>query len=318
MLYVLGPFCPLPLQWGFVAWSVLNLAAIGWLLSRPDCPRILGPLVFLTPTALESFKLGQSAILATAGLVFLGCACVDKLGRRRSHVWIMALVLWALTARPQLAITAGVALLAARQWRPVVIALFLTLATTALITPLMGTRWVADYVHLLGHYDLETAPPEYRWVLVPSHMKNLRALLTMGFGIRDDWSTKVSTGLWLLTLVGVLISSWIRRVPPAIVWGTCVLLQLLLCPHVNSYELVLLYAVLVFFLHADPMPASVRTAAVWFCPLLLWLPPIDGLIGSGLSAVFIGLLIVMMTFIWMYGMALRGKGVQVPLGEPGA
>jgi hypothetical protein len=97
-------------------------------------------------------------------------------------------------------------------------------------------------------------------------------------------------------------------VPPAILWGTCVLLQLLLCPHVNSYELVLLYAVLVFFLQIDAVPANIRTVAVWFVPLLLWLTPIDGLIGSGRSVVFVGLLVVMTGFGWMYGLAMRDSG----------
>jgi hypothetical protein len=246
------------------------LAVVGWIISQKDCPPLLGPIVFLTPTAIMCFTLGQSALLATAALIYLGRETFRPPAQRSAHPWLMALVLWALTARPQLAITAGVALLATRHWRTALIAGGLTLLTTAIVTPLLGTRWIGDYITLLSHYDRVTAPSAFAWALVPDYMNNLRALLTK-LDVPDDWSTKLSTGVWLLGLLVVLVSAWWRKVPAALVWATCVLLQLLLCPHVNSYELILLYAVLVFFLHIDLVPPELRTKAVWCIPLLLCL-----------------------------------------------
>jgi hypothetical protein len=306
MLYLLGPLCPLPLARAFAVWSVLNLAVVGWLISQKDCPPVLSPLVFLTPTVtLMCFPLGQSALLATAALIYLGRETFHKPGPRGTHLLLMAVVLWALTARPQLAITAGVPLLAARHWRPVVIAILLTLLTTIIITPLLGTRWITDYITLISHYDRATAPPEFAWALVPDYMNNLRALLTK-LAVPDDWSTKISTGVWLLSLLVVLVSAWWRRVPPALVWGMCVLLQLLLCPHVNSYELILLYAVLVFFLHINLVSADFRTKAVWCIPFLLCLTTVGGpfeLVRR--SLLVIGLLAVAGMVAWLYVAALR-------------
>jgi len=305
MLYLLGPFCPLPLAWAFAVWSVLNLGVVGWIISQKDCPVVLGPIVFLTPTAIMCFTLGQSALLATAALIYLGRETLRQPIERGARIWLMALVLWALTARPQLAITAGIALLATRYWRPVLIAAGLTLLTTAILTPLLGMRWIGDYISLVTHYDRVTAPPAFAWALVPDYMNNLRALLTK-LDVPDDWSTKISTGVWLLSLLVVLVSAWWRRVPPALVWGSCVLLQLLLCPHVNSYELILLYAVLVFFLHINLVSADFRTKAVWCIPFLLCLTTVGGpfeLVRR--SLLVIGLLAVAGMVAWLYVAALR-------------
>jgi hypothetical protein len=305
MLYLLGPFCPLPLAWAFAVWSVLNLGVVGWIISQKDCAVVLGPIVFLTPTAIMCFTLGQSALLATAALIYLGRETLRPPIERGARIWLMALVLWALTARPQLAITAGIALLATRYWRPVLIAAGLTLLTTAILTPLLGMRWIGDYISLVTHYDRVTAPPAFAWALVPDYMNNLRALLTK-LDVADDWSTKISTGVWLLSLLVVLASAWLRRVPPAVVWATCVLLQLLLCPHVNSYELILLYAVLVFFLYIDLVPVAFRTKAVWLIPILLCLTPVgEPFELLRRSLLVIGLLAVAGMVAWLYIAALR-------------
>jgi hypothetical protein len=305
MLYVLGPFCLLPPARAFAAWSLLNLTVVGWIIARKDCPPLLGPIVFLTPTAMMCFALGQSALLAAAALIYLGGATLRNPGERRPNVWLMTLVLWALTARPQLAITAGVALLAARQWRPVLLALALALVTTALLTPLLGSRWVTDYFTLISHYDRVTAPDAFRWALVPDHMNNLRALLTT-LGVPDDMSSKVSTAVWLLTLVGVLASALLRGLPPALVWGACVLLQLLLCPHVNTYELILLYAVLVFFLKIDLAPLAFRSKAAWVIPVLLCLTAVGESFELGRRWLLImGLVGVAGMTAWLYIAALR-------------
>jgi hypothetical protein len=305
MLYLLGPFCTLPMAWAFAAWSVLNLVVIGWLILQKDCPRLVGPIVFLTPTALSCFTLGQSAILAAAALIYLGRETICKPAQRGGHVWLTAVVLWALTARPQLAITAGVALLAMRHWRPVLIAIGLTLLSTGFLTALLGTRWIGDYITLVSHYDLVAAPPAFEGSLVPDYMNNLRALIKM-CGVPDDWSSKISSGAWVVSLVVVLVSAWLRRLPPALVCGTCVLLQLLLCPHVNSYELVLLYAVLIFFLHIDLVPAGLRTKAVWAIPLILCLTTVGVPFEAARRMLLIGgLLAVAGAFGSLYFVALR-------------
>jgi hypothetical protein len=204
-----------------------------------------------------------------------------------------------------LAITAGVPLLAARHWRPVVIAVLLTLLTTAVLTPLLGTRWITDYITLISHYDRVTAPPEFAWALVPDYMNNMRALLTK-LDVPDDWSTKISTGVWLLSLLLVLASAWWRGAPSALVWGMSVLLQLLLCPHVNSYELILLYAVLVFFRHVDLVSAEFRTKAAWIIAILLCLTTVGEPFELVRRSLLVcGLLAVAATMACLYLIALR-------------
>ena len=205
--------------------------------------------MFLTPTALAGFWLGRyRRCLASAAFIYLGRASLLK-PPSRGNLVLMTLVLWALTARPQLAITAGVALLAIRQWRTRAAGIFADGGDDRSGDASAGTTLVLGLPIIARPLRSGDRTPAYQWALVPSYMNNLRAVLTMACGVRDDWSCKISMAAWLVSLALVLMSAWHRRLPTALVWGTCILLQLLLCPHVNSYELILLYAVMVCVLH---------------------------------------------------------------------
>jgi len=86
---------------------------------------------------------------------------------------------------------------------------------------------------------------------------------------------------------------------------------LLLCPHVNSYELILLYAVLVFFLHIELVPAGFRTKAVWIIPVLLCLtPPGEPLEAVRRSLLVAGLVAVAGMFFWLNLANMRRKGIK--------
>ncbi|MGL4551101.1 MAG: glycosyltransferase family 87 protein [Gemmataceae bacterium] len=248
MLYVLGPLTLLPDGWAFAAWTVLGWAAAWWV-CRSASP-LTALLILISPVAARSQALGQTALLTTAALVFL----MLESRRERPRVLAMTVVLWALTAKPPLALTAGVALLALRQWRPVAYAVGLTAVTAAAVTPLLGAGWVGDYVTLVTRYNEVTGDPLFAWSIGPAYMSGLRSVLSLYVGVRDDVSSRVAGLLWLPALALV---AWRGS------WASAVLVMLLLAPHVNSTEDVALIVVAA----ASPLPlAALACVAAWATP----------------------------------------------------
>src|SRR5438034_1077910 len=180
MLWVLGPFCTLPARWSCGAWSLAGLLAIGWMILRARV-HWMSLLLLVTPLTVDTFALGQTAFLTTAGLFFLMVR--DAEGERSHGAWRESLVLWLLTAKPPIAATGGLALLARRRGRSVAGAAGLTLVTTLALTPWLGTGWVRDYLHLLGSYDRVGLPSAFAWSIVPQSMSNFRAALHPDLGL---------------------------------------------------------------------------------------------------------------------------------------
>lgn len=263
MLWVLGPLCLLPDAWAYTAWTLLGVAAVWWM-TRP--PRSIWLVAaFFTPAAFSCLQLGQTALLTTAGLLYLmvsdleGSPASGQVARIPCN-WGDAVVLWALTAKPPLALVAGSMLLVGRRWRPIAQAGGLCLISTVLLTPKLGINWVGDYVNLLTHYDIESANPAYVWSMVPETMGNLRALLHVTFGLGDSAASRWSGGLWLFALAAILVIGLRRRLPIETCWGLTVLAYLLLCPHVTSTEELQLAVVLTLFTNSCP---RVTNAARW-------------------------------------------------------
>ena len=101
--------------------------------------------------------MGQTAMLTLAGLVFLARLCEIQGAWSRPRLLAGALVLWALTAKPPIALLAAVALLAVGHRLVVLLAVLFTVVSTLAITPWLGPGWVHDYLFMLRHYNAEQA-----------------------------------------------------------------------------------------------------------------------------------------------------------------
>jgi hypothetical protein len=292
MLWVLGPLCLASPAWAFILWTLLGVAAVWWM-TRPQWAPWIAAAVF-SPAAIACFTGGQTSFLTAAGLLFLMLRDLDrdaastKASSLRS-AWPDAIVLWALTAKPPLALTAGVALVAERRWRTVALALGLSVLTSAALMPLLGTAWGHDYVHLMTHYDLESADPAFVWSLKPQTMGNLRALLHVTVGLGDGLASRCSSGVWGLSILGVVAIGWQRRLAPEAVWGFAVLAYLLFCPHVTATEELHLVVVLALIAHASRIvPGAVRWPAVALVLAVLYLAPGFGYQGAlGIPSAFL-------------------------------
>ncbi len=231
---------PLVLFSHAAALAILNAMGVmaAWWQTRPKRFRAgYGLLAFFTPLGMACFLLGQTAILTGAGLLYLFERSRSCSGRMVSRETILAAtVLWALTAKPPLALTAGAVLLGLRQWRPVLLAVVFTGVAAAALQPLMGPGWVDDYLQMLRTYNLVESDPAYAFAFAPHHMANLRGLLNTDFHVADDVASRVSLLVWMAALGVVAVAGRRLRLGRGGLWSLGVLLYLLFCPHVSSME----------------------------------------------------------------------------------
>jgi hypothetical protein len=260
MLWLLAPLCLLPAGWSYVVWTLLGIAAAWWVARSRPTPWLVAAL--FTPVAFWCLRDGQTALLTTAGLWFLVERDLDDRAGPTSD-WPDALVLWALLARPPIGLTAALVLCLRGRARSVGAAAALTIATTAALLPRLGTGWLSTYVHLLTHYDLETANPIYLFSLVPELMGNFRALLHVTLGVGDAAAARASTVAWVASIVALAAASLRGALRARALWTLALLAYLLFCPHVTGTEDMHLMLVLALFVpRTSEVPPAVRSTLV--------------------------------------------------------
>src|SRR5262249_38508872 len=139
MLLVLAPLCLVPLPSAFAVWSLAGVLALAWAALRGGV-RWMALLALVSPLAVDSMALGQTAILTTAALLFL----MAEHAAGSKAIAPAAIVLWTLTAKPPVAVTAGAALLATGRWRVVALAAVMIVVSTVALRPWLGAGWTGD------------------------------------------------------------------------------------------------------------------------------------------------------------------------------
>jgi len=315
MLWVLGPLCTLPARWSYGAWSLAGVLASGWMILRARVHWI-ALLLFVTPLTVYAFALGQTAFLTTAGLFFLMVQDAAREGEPSRGSWRESLVLWLLTAKPPLAATGGLALLARGRGRSVARAVGLTLVTTLALTPWLGTGWVRDYLHLLGSYDRVGLPSAFAWSIVPQSMSNFRAALHPDLGLGDDVAARVSTVVWSASLVAILLAAWGRPLPAGPTWALCIMTYLLLCPHVSTTEDVALFCVLAG-MEADRVPKTLRIGAATLALVGLLLTPAIGPAAGRRPPVLFFAKLALLGYVLVAGRLLTARESKGSRPDPG-
>jgi hypothetical protein len=275
MLLVLAPLALFPAALAFGLFGLLSVLAAWWQ-TRPRHSRAgWGLAAFFTPLGVGCFMLGQTAVLTGAGLLYL---FLKSTGEARPlsgrGLLLTTVVLWALTAKPPLALTAGAALLALRQWRPVALAVALTAVTTVALSPLMGPGWVADYVDLIRTYNLVEADPAYTFGFVPGHMANLRGVLHVDFGLADDVASRLSSLAWFAGLAVLVAAGRGMRLGSGGTWAAALLLFLLFSPHVSSTEVLQLVLLVPFCVPPEGTLGRRGRVLLVAVPLLPLLTPV--------------------------------------------
>jgi len=263
-LWLLAPFTLLPDRASYILWTALSLAALTSVVCRRNDLLLTGCLFFFGPVAHSSLFQGQTAVFSVAAIWWL-----QRVSASSSRRWMSALILWALSAKPPLAITAGAALLLTGRSLEVCSSLCLVLVTTALLHPWLGPTWIGDYVHMLQNYNIEQAAPLFAWSLYPSYMSNLRAVLFFS-QLGDALAAQISSFCWILSLLVIAGVSRGRRSSPAEVWSMLILALLLFSPHLNITEELHLFLVAVA---APQLAALLSGVVVFWLNLPLYLGP---------------------------------------------
>jgi len=307
MLLVRAPLALLPsIGNAYVCWVLLGGVLVFWMTRPPRSPIGLGVVSFLTPVGAGAMFLGTTAIASTA--LFLALA--DR-ARRGRQTWggsdlLGAMLLWALTAKPPLALTAGAVLIAMRRWSIVVPALVLTLVTTLMATPWLGEGWIVDYLTLVTRFNTSEADPVFAVGLAPEAMTNIRALLLVDLGWSDRIASRLVGVLWLL-VIGIVATVGVRRWTPAGLWSIGILTYLVFFPHVSSHEDLHLY--IVAALLGGSSATTARPSPHW----LFWLLPIVFTVAPALpspSLTRAGLLCVKIGLLLWIGFGSQGATTQ--------
>ena len=237
MMLVLFPFVFFTHSIAYCLFSILSLMSVWWQ-TNPIRSRFgIGIFSFFSSLASSCFHLGQTAILTGAGLLYLYEKTQDSGKSEKWHTPVLSsIVLWALTAKPPLAVTAATILIGLRNWRPVALAVILTVSTTIIICPLLGEGWWRDYLNMLAHYDKVQGVPEYSWAFHPELMANLRGILSVDLGIADNIASRISSGLWIVVLIVIASCAPFMKLTSGGLWSFGVLSYLALCPHVSDTE----------------------------------------------------------------------------------
>ena len=277
MLLILAPFVYFSHAIAFCIFNSAGLLAIWWQTQPIRCRFGLGLLAILSPLAMGCFQQGQTAFLTGAGLLFLFERSRIGFTKIMSKQTLLAcIVLWALSAKPPLALTAVAVLLGLRQWRPVLLAGLLALATTLTLSPFLGQGWLTDYLHLIDTYNRIKADPAFAFCFYPEHMANLRGILSVDFRLSDDVASHISSTIWLASLASLAVTSRRLHLTTGGIWGIGILLYLLFCPHVSSFEVLQVLLLLPFCIPAKKGHLNWQELVLLFIiPLLPFTSPVN-------------------------------------------
>jgi hypothetical protein len=310
MLWVLGPLVPLSGAAAFLIFNIAGLFALFWMTRPNRCRWGIGLLSFFSGVAHYCFVLGQTALATGAGLLFIAEKTrKDVQGEGWRNSLITAVVLWALTAKPQIALSAAAVLIGLRQWRTLIVAGVMALVSTFLLRPVLGPHWMSDYLYLFGTFNKTDAGTVFAMAFVPALMANLRAILSVDIGLRDDISSLVSAVVWLIALGYVVMAGLRSRLPAAALWSMSILSYLLFCPHVSPTEELQVAVILALCVSLKDKLSLHELVLLVALPLLVFLSPMAGPFGETRLPLFLAQLALFFFFAFS-GERLTSAGLS--------
>ncbi|MDA8433557.1 MAG: glycosyltransferase family 87 protein [Nitrospiraceae bacterium] len=311
MLWVLAPLAPFSHATAYILFSAAGLLAIFWITRPSRCRGGIGLFTFFGQLAQRCFAIGQTALLTGAGLLYLAERSRDDCPAETwGKAFLSGVVLWALTAKPPIALTAGTVLLGLRRWRILAAGAALTLLSTLIAAPLMGAHWISDYIHLLGAYNRASAGTIFAWSIRPEMMVNLRAVLNIDAGLADDAAGVISAAVWLIALLFTALCGLRGLFGADKLWAISMLSYLLFCPHVTSTEELLLAVVFSILI---PVRGKLSGRALVLFFLLPLLPVLSALAGP-LYPVRLPVFIVQLCLMALIAADFR-KPAEMPAAE---
>jgi hypothetical protein len=246
--YLVLPFVPLallPLQASYLVWAVIQMALLAWLVyrlltavatdwSRPERSLLVGATLAAPPLAIALFQ-GSFSLIVTVAMLEVFLALRRGLDGR-AGAWLVAA-----SIKPQAVLAVGVAMLAARRWRFVGVALAGLAVLAAAATLAFGVGVWSDYARFLGDYvgsfDVMSVRPSVMW--------NLRGTLTsmLGADVTAQQADAINTMALVAQLACLAVVAWLWHgrwdagSPAfAIRFSLTLVLGMLFSPHLNPHD----------------------------------------------------------------------------------
>ena len=204
----------------------------------------------------------------------LAAVAVALFALRRDWRFAAGLALGFLVFKPHWVVAAGAVFFFAQEWRVI------AGAVLAAVAQVVGTYLVLGASVMSAYWRMLRALPRIADLLEPQPSHSLRGLFQVLMPYQP--------AAWLLYGAGALAtllitaSVWRSDSPAEIRLSAIVLAMILINPHVNAYDLILLAPVgllLANWLVLSPGDPSWRAVSIWLClviaaPILTWLPAI--------------------------------------------
>jgi hypothetical protein len=243
------PLAALPLPTSYAVWAAVQAALLAWLIwrlltriatdwSREERVLLVGASIAAPPLALALLQ-GSFSLLVTVALLEVYLA-LRAGGDRAAAAWLIVA-----SVKPQAVLTTGVALLAARRWRVLGLAVAGGLVLVAAATVVMGVGIWSSYLGFLGDYvgsfDVFSVRPSVMW--------NLRGSLSLlaGEPISPSAASAINSAALVGQLAALAAVAWLWRgrwdpERPAfgLRFALTLVLGLLLSPHLNPHDDLLL------------------------------------------------------------------------------
>jgi hypothetical protein len=246
------PFVPLtalPLDVSYIAWAMVQIVLLGWLLwrlvtrvavgwSSDERVLLIAASIAAPPLALALLQ-GSFSLLVTVALLEVYLALCAG-GERAAAAWLVVA-----SVKPQAVLATGVALVAARRWVVVGLAAAGFMALALVATVVMGPaiwpsylRFLTDYV---GSFDVFSVRPSVMW--------NLRGTLSLWAGpdITPATAALINQVALVAQIAALVAITWLWRgrwepgTPAfALRFAVTLVIGLVFSPHLNPHDDLLL------------------------------------------------------------------------------
>ena len=250
--HAIVPFMPLtalPLNVSYIAWAVVQVVLLGWLLwrlltrvavgwSSDERVLLIAATIAAPPLALALLQ-GSFSLLVTVALLEVYLALCAG-GQPAAAAWLVVA-----SVKPQAVLATGVALVAARRWVVVGLAAAGFLSLALLATVVMGPAIWPSYLRFLGDYvgsfDVFSVRPSVMW--------NLRGTLSLWAGpdITPATAALINQVALIAQIAALVAIAWLWRgrwdagTPAfALRFAMTLVIGLVFSPHLNPHDDLLL------------------------------------------------------------------------------
>jgi hypothetical protein len=250
MAIVFGLFVWLTPDTAYLVFSAINSAAILLLLVYFILPRISDYwslaavlIVLISQDYFLTLLLGQTAILTTGGLALIWSLLYNQSAQKlHTATWTqtvaLGIMLFALSAKPQIAAVGAAFIVSARQWKALLLGLALIVANFTWLGPYYG-GWphaLSDYLHFLSHYYKQAMTPFFDYCFQYHIASNPTDFLVATFGMGEPKTAAVFQPLYLAVLSLVAVLSIYKKISLPAAFQLQLGALLLLAPYLRFTE----------------------------------------------------------------------------------